>query len=254
VIDPKGQRIKQIKEITLSEFGSYDGELVTSESAAVGWYQFVLNYTANNQTHQRYPIRVLVSDFTPSPFRVNTELNGDQFQAGDTVSVTTLAKMHAGGPYADADARVTARLSATLFSSNHPEAKGFHFNSNSRGRSQTIHQDNSAVDKSGELVSEFKLGEFNFHFGRISIESAVRDDRGKFVAASSSADYVGRDRFIGGLKTTTNQLRIHTERTRQLPCSSNGEGHSRPREHKSTFNLGYRQGRSVMDWRQQQPN
>jgi len=197
VIDPKGQRIKQIKEITLSEFGSYDGELVTSESAAVGWYQFVLNYTANNQTHQRYPIRVLVSDFTPSPFRVNTELNGDQFQAGDTVSVTTLAKMHAGGPYADADARVTARLSATLFSSNHPEAKGFHFNSNSRGRSQTIHQDNSAVDKSGELVSEFKLGEFNFHFGRISIESAVRDDRGKFVAASSSADYVGRDRFIG---------------------------------------------------------
>lgn len=197
VIDPKGQTVKQIKDISLSEFGALDGEFTTSESASIGWYQFDIEYTADGKTHQLAAMRVLLSDFTPSPFRVATELNGDQFQAGDTISVTTLAKLHAGGPYADADARVTARLNPRRFSSSHPQAKGFSFTTQNNGGIQTLHQDNGAVDKSGELVTEFKLQDADFQFGRINVESAVRDDRGKLVAASSSADYIGRDRFIG---------------------------------------------------------
>ena len=197
IIDPKGQRVKQIKELALSEFGSFDGELTTSESASVGWYRFELIYHANGQAHHLAPMQVLVSDFTPSPFRVRADLNSDQFQVGDTVSVTTLAQLHAGGPYADADARVTVQLNRKGFTSSHPEAKGFNFNDLSQGGSQTIHQDNSTVDKSGELLTEFTLNDAGFYFGRINVESAVRDDRGKLVAAVSSADYLGRDRFIG---------------------------------------------------------
>jgi uncharacterized protein YfaS (alpha-2-macroglobulin family) len=197
VMDPKGQRVQHIQDLSLSEFGSYDGELKTTESASIGWYDFVLSYKANGNSYQRYPMRVLLSDFTPSAFRVSTELNGDQFQAGDTVSVNTLAKMHAGGPYADAQTRVTAQLRAKSFSSQHPEAKGFNFNSTNQGGSQTVHQSNGSVDKSGELLTKFKLNDFDLHFGRVQIESAVRDDRGKYVTSRASADYLGRDLFIG---------------------------------------------------------
>jgi len=198
IIDPKGQRVQQIKNLELSDFGSFDGEFKTSESAAVGWYEFILDYKANGQDYRRSPMRVLVSDFTPSPFRVSNETNGDQFQDGDTISLTTLARMHAGGPYADAETRITAQLNPRAFSSNHPEAKGFNFNDFSHhGSSRTIHQSNAAVDKSGELTSEFEISDFGVHYGRINIESAVRDDRGKYVASNTSADYLGRDLFVG---------------------------------------------------------
>lgn len=200
IIDPKGQRVEHIEDVSLSDFGSFDGELNTSKSASVGWYSFVLSYQADDKLIKRYPMRVLVSDFTPSPFRVTSDLNGDQFQVGDSVSVTTQAKMHAGGPYADAETRITAKLSARTFSSDHPEAKGFNFGDRAyNSTSSTIHQETAAVDKAGELLTQFTLNTngLGFHFGRINIESAVRDDRGKYVASSSSADYLGRDRFVG---------------------------------------------------------
>ncbi len=203
IIDPKGQRVQHIENISLSDFGSFDGELSTSKSASVGWYSFILSYQAEDKgvkLVKRFPMRVLVSDFTPSPFRVSSDLNGDQFQAGDAVSVTTQAKMHAGGPYADAETRVTARLSARAFTSDHPEAKGFGFDDGAySSSSSTVHQATGSINKAGELLTQFTLNAdgLGFHFGRINIESAVRDDRGKYVASSSSADYLGRDRFVG---------------------------------------------------------
>jgi alpha-2-macroglobulin len=45
-------------------------------------------------------MRVLISDFTPAPFRVTTELHGQQFAPNDTVTITTNANLHASGPYA----------------------------------------------------------------------------------------------------------------------------------------------------------
>jgi hypothetical protein len=41
------------------------------------------------------PMQVLVSDFTPSAFKVGTDLNGDFFRDGQQVEVTTTAKLHA---------------------------------------------------------------------------------------------------------------------------------------------------------------
>jgi len=201
VIDPKGQTVKSIQSLSLSEFGTFDGEVATLESAAVGWYQFKLSRKQGDskdaETRVWYPMQVLVSDFTPSPFRVSADLNSDGFEPGDIVSLTTSAKMHAGGPYADAQTRVTANLSPRRFSSSHPQAKGFNFAYPDRSTTNTIHQSMGVVSKAGELVTEFKLEDFKHHYGRIKVESAVRDDRGKYVANSASADYIGRDRFIG---------------------------------------------------------
>lgn len=206
VIDPKGQTVQNIKNLSLSEFGAFDGELTTSESAAVGWYQFKLSVRGDNDKSSGdrnddeqtlYPMQVLVSDFTPAPFRVSSELNGDRFQPGDAVSLTTLAKMHAGGPFADAETRVTAILRPQNFSSAHPAAKDFYFGSHATSAADVVYQSSGAVNKTGELVNDFELKDFSHHYGRITFESAVRDDRGKYVASSATADFIGRDRFIG---------------------------------------------------------
>lgn len=196
VADPMDKIVHEVKDITLSEFGAYDGEFTVPKTGAVGWYTFRLSSSFTRESWQ--PMRVLVSDFTPAPFRVTTDLNGELFGPGDTVKVQTSARLHAGGPYADAGTRVTARLQGRRFVPKDPKAKGFSFGAfQYRYPVSTINQTESSVDSKGELKSEFTIGESPVLYGRLTVESAVRDDRGKYVAGSARATYVGRDRYVG---------------------------------------------------------
>lgn len=197
VIDPMGKEVHEVEELTLSEFGSYSGEFTVPKTGAVGWYVFTLSATYTKESWE--PMRVLVSDFTPAPFRVTTDLNGELFMPGDTITVTTAARLHAGGPYVNAQTRVTAILRPSSFSPSDPRAKGFWFevNRDDHSRTQTLSQTEGTVDEKGNLETQFTAGESSIIYGRISIESAVRDDRGKFIAGAASARYVGRDRFVG---------------------------------------------------------
>lgn len=196
IVDPTGKTVGEIKELSLSEFGSFDGEYNVPENGAVGWYRFEL-YSKTAKVSW-IPMSVLVSDFTPSPFRVTNELNRDVFKDGDEVEASTFARLHAGGPYTEASTRVVARLKERAFYSKDPQAKGFIFSSNDySSRSETVFQKTETLDDKGDLVSKFTIENNAILYGRLMVESAVQDDRGKFVATSSSADYFGRDRFIG---------------------------------------------------------
>ena len=197
VIDPMGKTVHEVKELALNAFGAIDGEFTVAKNGAVGWYRFVL--TSSFRKGEWEPMRVLISDFTPAPFRVATDLSGELFRAGETVKVSTQARLHAGGPYADAQARITARLTPLPFTSDHPRARGFYFDTltGRSGEMRTVHSSEAAVDSQGNRETEFTLGESGVLFGRLAIESAVRDDRGKYVAAEATAKFVGRDRFVG---------------------------------------------------------
>ena len=70
-------------------------------------------------------MRVLIADFTPAPFQVTNSLNGQLYEPGDIAEVSSQAAMHAGGPYASADARVTARLFPQALEIANPAAAGF---------------------------------------------------------------------------------------------------------------------------------
>ena len=96
------------------------------KTAPVGWYSFNLSadYT---DTFSWEPMRVYVNDFTPSPFRVTNELNGDLFRVGNYITVKTAAKLHSGGPHRDANARVTATFVANRLASTFLVTKGFTF-------------------------------------------------------------------------------------------------------------------------------
>ena len=235
IIDPMGKIVQRINNVTLSQFGGISGEFAVPKEAAVGWYQFRLfadfaqrsdgdeyiqqpedsgdsadgrnNEQAseheaedlNNATRKMFvPMRVLVSDFTPSPFKVSGQLNGDLFHRDEQVEVTTRAELHSGGAYTDATARITALLDSKPFTSKVPTLSGFQFDSfQYETPSQQLFQKLDKVTDKGELTTRFNTGSANIVYGTLTVESAVADDRGKYVTGQSSAAYVGVDRLVG---------------------------------------------------------
>lgn len=203
--DPQGRTVFEKTDVVLNEFGALDGKFRVPEQSAVGWYRFQLSPAKQpGEKRPRFtwtPLSVLVSDFTPAPFKVKTELNGELFNANDQVAISSLATLHAGGPFTDAEIRVTARLSAKPFQTDNPLAAGFVFGSFSGtdlNRTQSNLLDvRGRLNDQGQYENAFVLPETDIYYGSLMVESAVKDDRGKFVAATSTADYTGRNRFVG---------------------------------------------------------
>jgi uncharacterized protein YfaS (alpha-2-macroglobulin family) len=171
VKDPTDKVVFSIPKVTLSEFGGLSGEFTTSNQAAVGWYTFVLKATFADETWE--PLRVLISDFTPAAFKVTTDLQSTVFRAGDRVSVKTEARLHAGGPYAEAATRVTARLIGSPIAPKDPRAKNFTFSSALSDK--TVSQQEELLNTQGDLVTSFDLAGNDLPFGHLMVESAVRD-------------------------------------------------------------------------------
>lgn len=231
VLDPTGKVAHQVKEIRLSEFGGFAGEFSLGKQAAVGWYDFQLKASFGQSSQPPCPtdtpaasgegeaapaegegvqscdpaeftwnpMRVLVSDFTPAPFKVDNHLNGDLFRPGEGVTVETSARLHSGGPYTQAQARVTANLTPSDFHSRHPAAAGFSFGValEDTPEAKQLHQTSGALDDQGELKTQFTLNAPGIFHGQLSVESAVQDDRGKQVAHQTQAGYLGVDRLVG---------------------------------------------------------
>ncbi|MDH4184297.1 MAG: MG2 domain-containing protein, partial [Nitrospinota bacterium] len=195
VYDPMGKVVHERKDIVLSQFGAFDGAFVTAKSAAVGWYRFSLTASFTKRTWT--PLEVLVTDFTPSPFKVAMELNGGLFRAGDEVETTTRATMHSGGPYTGGTARVTAMFRGTPFQTKSSVASGFYFHTGYGEDQKQFYSETAPMDANGELAKKIKLDGIGIIYGKISVEGAVADDRGKNIASLATADYRGVDRMVG---------------------------------------------------------
>ena len=203
VMDPLDKVVHELKDIRLSAFGAFDGAFPLARTAAVGWYRFVLTSSLQG-SEELEPMRVLVSDFTPSPFKVSTELNGTLFGPGDTVTVATQATLHAGGPYAKAGTRITARIETQPFDPGTPLTRGFEFDVVEHSvdgahipESQSIFEGENSLDDQGALETTFQIPDNPIIYGKITVESGVKDDRGKRVAHRASAGYAGREHFVG---------------------------------------------------------
>jgi uncharacterized protein YfaS (alpha-2-macroglobulin family)/uncharacterized protein len=205
VYDPQQKVVHKSENIRLNAFGAFDGEFTIPPSGTVGEYLFVLKSKKQLKTGEKsfrwQPMSVLVSDFTPSPFKAKTELNGESFKAGDTVTVTSRASLHSGGAFSNAEVRLTARLSKKPFATDAPAAKGFRFGDQSgsylSAQQSRLLDVRATLDDKGEYAQQFTLPETGIYYGSILVESAVKDERGKFVASLATADFSGRDRFVG---------------------------------------------------------
>ena len=205
VLDPTSKVVFQRENIELSKFGAFDGEFVIPKNGAVGYYVFQLE--SNFAKLDLEPLQVLVSDFTPSPFHVSTELNGKIFGTGESVAVSTQARLHAGGPYGGAGVGLAASVEAQAFQPDNAFARGFQFDvvektdKEDRGQTQpevqTVFQTKGKLDNNGNFESQFTIADLPVYYGLLTVESSVRDERGKSVANRATATYFGRDRFVG---------------------------------------------------------
>ena len=197
IIDPTGKVVYTAADIALSEFGAHDGTFEVAATGAVGWYRFRLKADFSEDSWE--PMRVLVSDFTPAPFKVSTDLNGRLFKPGDSVEVASRARLHSGGPYTDAGSRVTATLTSRAFQTDDPAARGFRFDTYVAGAppKQIVHRLESRVDDRGDQTTRFSMADSKILYGRLVVESAVRDDRGKYITGRATAGFAGRDRYVG---------------------------------------------------------
>lgn len=209
VFDPADQEVYRRDAIQLSAFGACDGQFTVAKQGKVGWYRFALTplYArtgeAGKETDESAqalePLRVLVSDFTPAPFKLSTELRTKRAFAGDTVTAVLRAMLHAGGAYSNAPARLTARLEAGDFEAADPAYQAFQFDTHTdpaRDRRNVLERE-GRTDASGEFATGIALPESDIAWGRLTVEGSAQDDRGRSVAGSASIPYAGRDRLIG---------------------------------------------------------
>ncbi|MBL7662442.1 large extracellular alpha-helical protein [bacterium] len=220
VLDPQDKVIWEHKNLTLDEFGSIAGEILVPETGVVGWYRFVLEAefpgdrkrcisSTCDQTWEETrfvefsrrwePLRVLVTDFTPAAFKVQTDLAPKTYLSGDTVALKSSATFHAGGPYGKAPTRITARLKRSNFDNLDPRAMGFSYNlDDNYGTLTEIFKAENDLTELGDLQTSFQLPDDNaVLYGKLLVETAVQDDRGKFIANEVSTPYAGRDRYVG---------------------------------------------------------
>lgn len=196
VMDPVGTVVHAVEDLELDSFGARTLKFALPAQAVGGWYEVQLRSRAGQQFT---PLRFLVSDFTPAPFRTDTQLEGDLFGAGDTVKVTTRATLFSGGAFANAAARVSARVVGMPYSPGTTVTRGYTFGSWERSEDgvRSLGEQQGQVDREGVLQSTFNTGEDGIYYGRLLVESSVMDDRGKNVSALGTALYVSRDRFVG---------------------------------------------------------
>lgn len=198
IVDSTGKSVHSRVEIELSAFGAFHGRFKIPDNAAVGWYSFRLH--AEFLGSSREPMRVLVTDFAPSPFRVAASLNGDTFVSEAAVEVETQATLFSGGPYTDAQTRVTAEIDNRAFRSTHPVAAAFRFSSEFSRRTLAVSQVVADIGRDGNHRHRFEIPQDigkEIVYGTLRVESAVRDDRGRYIAGTASARFLAVDRLVG---------------------------------------------------------
>lgn len=198
VVDPAGSLVHERKAQRLSEFGALHGEFSLSERAAVGWYRFLLTpaFAADLELE---PLRVLVSDFVPAPFRVRAELRAAQAAPQQTLDAVIAATLHGGGAFANAPARVNARIQNEALQPSHPLAARYRYDTVvAGGRAfDTVLTRDARLDAHGEWALQLNAANAGVLHGRLILEGSVQDDRGRSIAAQTSVPYFGRDRYVG---------------------------------------------------------
>lgn len=198
VIDPLGRAVHEREAVKLSAFGAIDGAFKLASGAAVGWYRFELT-PSYRQEQQLEPLRVLVSDFVPAPFRVTSELRAARITPDQPVIAAVQATLHSGGAFAQAPAALNARLQASSLQFDTPLASRYRYDSVQRGvrDGEVLFTREARLDAAGEWSETIRVADNPVVAGELVFEASVQDDRGRGISAASRAPYFGRDRYIG---------------------------------------------------------
>ena len=197
ITDAAGQSVFKRENVVLSDFGAFDGKFKLPPTAVSGWYNVSLRYKDGTLE----PMRFLVSDFTPLPFKSSTEVNGKTFKAGDKVLMNSRASLFSGGAFAKAKMKQTAVLSFVPFRLDQPEGEEpFVFEGEMTEKDyapETLFSAETAADKDGVAENDAKLVKSGKPSGKIRFETKVFDESGRSASSFASADYFAVNHLVG---------------------------------------------------------
>ena len=188
VFDSMGQVVYERKNIALSEFGAIDGSFKLSAQAVAGTYDVQLK-TGETVLN---PLKILVSDFTPLPFKVKTDVDTERAKGGELVQMSSTASLLSGGAFANADARQTAVLSYVPFN-----YENFSFGNGDFPHEETLQDKTKKTNGKGEVRTAFKLPKSRVETGEIRFETRVFDDSGRFGSSIKVVPYFASDALVG---------------------------------------------------------
>ena len=198
ITDATGQSVYKQKKVSLSDFGAFDGKFTLPRNAVSGWYDVSLS---SAKKRRFLPMRFLVSDFTPLPFKSSTEVNGKTFKAGDKISMVSHASLLSGGAFAKAKMKQTAVLSFVPFRLEQPKGQEpFIFTGTMTEQDyapETLFSLETTADKDGTAENKVALGKSGKASGKIRFETKVFDDSGRSASSFASADYFAVNRLVG---------------------------------------------------------
>ena len=220
VMGPEDRKY-EIDSLSLNEFGAYHAEFKLNDRTPLGVYELILVYDPDEAlsavcSHVGYfgdvdyksqmaGIRSAnggefeVFEFKTNPIRVIQKLNATSYERGEPMTITTTAKLHAGGPYADAKGQVVVVVTPEDPPIEIKDSYSWEFSSGFRNwySDPRVVEDTIELDALGKNIYVTESLDVDIYFGELVSETAVASDRGKHVAARSSASYFGVDQFVG---------------------------------------------------------
>ncbi len=226
IVDAIGNIVYTKNDVHLSAFGDFAGSLHVANTAPTGWYGIHLIWKSPTGKVDRQAGRFLVTEFVPASFKVDAMLEGKHFGAGARIKAQFQAQLHAGGPYSDAQARLSTHIQAEPFAPQTAPASGFRFDGNPQNAPATtlVSQDKGTLGHDGRGQTVIKLPKkTRIQYGQVQFEAAVKSSRGTWVAGRTHARYATRNRFIG-LRTDDWILQArHKARVHYLVVDSSGK-------------------------------
>ena len=195
VSDSTGTVVFKRGNLSLSAFGALDGTFALPANAVSGAYEVTLK----RGDAALYPMRFLVSDFTPAAFKSATEVNGGVFKAKSKVAMRSRATLFSGGPFSKANMRQTAVLNYVPFVFGKGE-DAYSFEPDMAEKDyapETLFDARGVADGRGELSETRVLPQSEKPYGKIRFETKVYDDSGRSYSSFATAEYFSTDRLVG---------------------------------------------------------
>ncbi|HMO16944.1 MAG TPA: alpha-2-macroglobulin family protein [Oligoflexia bacterium] len=228
--NPKDEVVHELNDQEIGDFGSFSGFYDIPKNAPTGWYTIYLTpepkhfsdkhkKTSSQNAESdltKLALQVLVSDFTPSPVKIeletlpskttlsikSSESSEIYYLAGDQIQGEARVSLHSGGPFRNAEISTSLIIEASSFYPRNSSLRSFTFSSHDmqdgHGIQSHNHKINGTTKKDGKFEFGFNIPEsLQFSYGVISLNATVKDDRGSQISTTKNHKFYGTSSYVG---------------------------------------------------------
>ncbi len=193
IYSPDGQEYKTIKK-TLDKEGALEASIDFPVDAMTGGYS--VNLLTSNEVHLQSSY-IKVEEFVPDRIKVNTSINAEEFQQGDTIGVNIYAENMFGPPASDRNYEVQMNLNRSYFHSE--DYRGYNFSLSNNNNSFDNRIEKGKTDAEGKAKATFAIPSIYKNMGKLraTLNTTVFDETGRPVNRINSATIYTQDVFFG---------------------------------------------------------